>query len=170
MSHRLAPYVQLFAMNDFLFQRALGLVGEDQAGKRLDPSTNSFEGLAAHLLISRQSLAEALGLHPTPLPFEGLGEGTEAGFGGSESFPSLDTLRGAWSQLGTTLLTGLTDVDDATLAQQSPMDIPGIENADLADFSALNVVHESYHIGQLGLIAKAVSGSGVMSPDASAPV
>lgn len=167
MSHRLAPYVKPFGLNDALFERALSLVPQDRAGTRLDPATNTFQGLAAHLVMARHGLAEALGLSPAPLPFHGLGEGFEAGFVEVDVFPTLETLAGSWRELGATLASGLPEVGDETLAQPSPFPIPGLEESTLGDFAALNVVHESYHVGQMGLIAKSVSGEGVIPPPES---
>ena len=164
MSHRLASSALHFGLNDFLFERALALVPQERAETRLDPQTNSFQGLVAHLVMSRHGLAELLGLSPKPLPFHGLGEGTESGFVEVDVFPSLETLSAAWRELSGTLQRGLSEVSDETLSQPSPFPLPGMDDATVFEFAALNVVHEGYHVGQMGLIAKSVSGEGVIPP------
>ena len=47
------------------------------------------------------------------------------------------------------------------LAKASPIPIPG-DNPTLADLLAFLTMHETYHIGQMGLLKKSMGGSRVM--------
>ena len=55
----------------------------------------------------------------------------------------------------------LPNVSEETLAAPSPFPIPG-DNQTLGDLLAFLTMHESYHIGQLGLIKKSMTGKRIM--------
>ncbi len=164
MTNPLAPYLAPFAINDWLYGSALAAIPEAGADRRLDERTNSARGIALHLLVARHSLATLLGGGPEPLPWKDLGEDVQAGFTASGERPPLAAVLQAWQRLEPAFRRALSNPDRVRLGDPSPMPIPGNPKATLVDFALLNTVHESYHLGQLGLIAKAMTGKGIMTP------
>ncbi|MEZ6194745.1 MAG: DinB family protein [Planctomycetota bacterium] len=162
MSHPLAPYLPAFGFATKLVGDAIAAVDEGQARGRLATGLNSYRGVIAHLVIARHGLCELLDIEVEPLPFGGIGEGFDAGFVEGPEFPSLETLGKVWAEISPALLGGLTGVSEAALRRPSPIPIPGHADADAEAFAGLNVVHESYHAGQLGLMAKAFTGQGLL--------
>lgn len=161
MSHPLSSCVPLFAMSGFLCSSALREIPEAQADRRLHAGTNSARGLAVHLAMARHGMAQLLGARLDPLPWKDVGEGFEAGFKPGAALPSMATLAEVWAALDRRYPEILLGASAAALAAPSPLPIPGKAAPTVADFAALNVVHESYHTGQLGLLAKAINGKGL---------
>lgn len=162
MSSELSPYVALFGMNDFLFERALDGFPQSKAAERLAANTNSFRGMAAHLTMARHSLCRLLGQDVPDLGWPGLGEGYDSGFVDASDFPTLGTIVSRWRELSAMLRKGLENASAEALSAPSPIPIPGLDDAKVTDFARLNVVHESYHIGQLGLLKKALTSKSVI--------
>jgi hypothetical protein len=166
MAHVLAPYVTPFALNDWLFDTALKAIPEREADRRLDGGVNTARGIAVHALAARHSLCRLLDGKVDPLPWSDVGEGFETGFKQGGDQPRLAIVLEAWQRLAKRLPGCLLGASDEVLARPSPLPVQGVSQPTLADFAAVNIVHESYHLGQLGLIAKAVSGKGIMVPAA----
>lgn len=164
MTTTLAPHLQSFAINDWMLETALRTIPEAAADRRIDPATNPARNIALHLLAARHGLCAMLGGSPAPLPWPNLGQDTKAGFGADAPRPALAAILEAWLALAPRFQSSLRDANATTLAAPSPMPIPGVTNPTLAQFAPLNVVHESYHLGQLGLIAKVVTGRGILNP------
>jgi len=163
MSSPLAPYVPLFAIHDWIFATALGAIPEAEADRRLDARTNSARSLAVHLTMARHGLCRLLGAD-LPAPWSDVGEGTQAGFVAGGRRPPLTEVLAAWQRISPVLRERFLGATPEVLARPSPLQIPGLEKPTARDFAALNVVHEGYHLGQLGMLSKAITGRGVMSP------
>ncbi len=164
MSKPLAPYLSSFAMNAWLFGAAVRVIPEPDADRRLHDRTNTARGIAVHLAGARHSLCKLLGAEIDPLPWSDVGEGFETGFKAGGEKPRLATVLEAWARIEERFAESLLAASGAVLDRASPLPIPGIAEPTVADFVALNVVHESYHVGQLGMIAKALTGKGIMGP------
>jgi len=168
VTNALSPHLSAFAINDWMFERALTTIPESAGDRRLDPSTNPARAIALHLLAARHSLCSLLGAPPAPLPWskEQMGEGTQAGYQPSGPKPSLGELVTLWRRLSPHFHATLGGASASTLGAPSPMPIPGVANATVGDFAKLNVVHECYHLGQIGMLTKAITGKRVLQPDA----
>jgi uncharacterized damage-inducible protein DinB len=151
-----------FGMNDFMYNQALTRVTEDQASYKISENTNSFRGIAAHLLISRHHLGNLCDMSFAPLPWTDIGEMMDAGFIESENFPKLSELLEKWQEVTPVFVKNLPQLPDELVNSDSPFKMPNINT--LGDFIKLNALHESYHMGQLGLIVRELTGVGIMSP------
>lgn len=164
MTQRLAPHLAAFGLNDALLAGALRAIPEHAADVRLDERTQPARNVAVHMLASRHALCARLGGHPEPLPWTGVGEAFEAGFLPDGPRPRLAAILDAWNRLAPRFRESLLAASAEVLAQPSPLPVPGLPQPTLADFVGVNVVHESYHLGQIGLLAKAITGKGIMTP------
>lgn len=59
------------------------------------------------------------------------------------------------------LMAELASVPEDVLAEPSPFEIPG-EGQTMRDLLAFMAMHETYHIGQMGILKKSMGGPGVM--------
>ena len=59
------------------------------------------------------------------------------------------------------LMAALPGISEETLAGPAPLLIPG-DNPTVRDQMAFLTMHESYHLGQLGLLKKSMGGKGIM--------
>ena len=101
MTKKFEDILPSFGMNDWLFNSALDGISEDNATFRLSDNTNTFRGIAAHLVIAKQNLGKMtdMGLDPLPSPWEELGEMFEGGFVESDNFPTLNEILTEWQKL-----------------------------------------------------------------------
>lgn len=164
MSHPLTPFHGSFAFNEWLFDSAVKALNESNADRRLSNSTNTPRGIAVHLVVSRHSLLRLLGADIPELPWKDVGEKFEAGFKVDGEKPRLDVILQSWDRLKPVLADRMHQTPQQILTQASPMPVPGVPNATVTDFAKLNVIHESYHLGQLGLLVKDITGKGIMTP------
>jgi len=145
---RLTPIVSEF----------LGKVTPEQATQRLHPHTNSLHWIAAHLTLARSLIAELCGAG-VELPGwrREFGRGVEPG--DPSTFPKISEIKSKWDELSPALLTSLAEITDERLDAPKPqgLSLPG---ESVGDVIGLLSIHDSYHVGQLGLFQKAISGEG----------
>ena len=153
MDPRLTPLAETLRLNSRLYRNCLAGFRDEQAQKRPSGAgpTNSAAFVAAHLVDSRYYLLDLLGVkQPSPL------KGAPKGFNDIDqviAFPPLSEIQAAWTAAGEALDRQLGLVNTATL--DAPLD-PGfpIERKSLLGVLVFLVQHESYHLGQLGLLRK----------------
>ena len=161
MSHQLTEILKAFTMNFDMFNVIVRNVPEDKSATKLHNSTNEFRRIALHLLISRHHLADLLEMELESLPWDNLGEGMMAGFLPETTPPALNNILDEWQKCSLILHDNLLTVSDDILSRSCPFPLPGNPDAKLGDFVAVSVIHEGYHIGQLGMIMKAVTGKSI---------
>ena len=147
----LAPLAAVFALNTRLFENCLDGIAEAEAERRLGEQVNSVGFIAAHLVDTRAWMIRYLG-GDEPAPFGGA-----VAYGSSidtvARVPSLDESLDAWDEISERLETRLATCTADQLAAQSRERFPGVPPTVL-DGVAFLLEHESYHLGQLGLLRK----------------
>ena len=150
MDPRIAPFYAGYRMNTRLLFQLFEDVEEDLARERPEGRANSMEFLAMHLIEARSFLLGLLG-NPVAAPFPEL-ESIRS-IDQLEAYPPLEEVLTAWRASGARLDDALVEIGTEDLDADSPQAFP------LADGSVLGGVaflfqHESYHLGQLGLIRR----------------
>jgi uncharacterized damage-inducible protein DinB len=153
MDPRLSPLADMLRLNSRLYRNCLAGLTDEQA--RVRPAgpgpTNNAAFVAAHLVDSRYYLLSVLGVtEPSPL------KGATGGFNDISqvtAFPPLTEIQAAWNTAGDTLGRRLGSVTAAEL--DAPLD-PGfpVEPKSMLGVLTFMMQHESYHLGQLGLLRK----------------
>ncbi len=151
MIQALAPMAAVFALNSRLLENCLDGVTEAEAQGRPNDRSNSVAFIAAHLVNTRAWMIRYLG-GDEPEPFGGaLAYGTA--IDSAARVPSLDETLDAWDEISERLETRLATCTAAQLAAPSPEQFPGVPPSVLDGLGFL-LQHESYHLGQLGLLRK----------------
>jgi uncharacterized damage-inducible protein DinB len=148
-----APLLLIFSINTNLLSRVLdGLSPEDfvrPAGER----NNCIAWVAGHVLQTRAQMLTLLGA-----PFD-IGWGSDFGRGAvppsEDRYPSRERMQEVAAELGARLRTCLSSLDEETLAAAAKgPQLPGVTStAEQVGFFAM---HDSYHVGQLGFMRKAL--------------
>jgi len=153
MDPRLQPLAHTLELNTRLVLNCLAGVDDPAARRRITPDTNSMAFLLAHLADARHFLADALGA-PLPNPLA-----DQLKYGKSEDevgpLPELSRLVDAWQEISSHLVTALPDVSAERLDTPSATRFPIGDPTTLGTVAFL-VQHESYHLGQLGLLRRAL--------------
>ena len=141
----------IFNMNDRIFNSALEGISEEQSKGRITGHVNPVNWIASHTVWARYNTLMFLG-KPADNPYNGLFENFKA-YDVSLNYPSLSEIKNEWKKVSALLNDALGSVSEEHLAGDSPLKSP------IGDFTnggtiAFLAQHESYDIGQLGLLKK----------------
>ena len=151
MDPRILPLAETLRLNTRLFRNCLAGLADPEARERPSDSTNSAAFVAAHLADSRYYILSLLGgTQSSPL------KGAEGGFNDIakvSAYPPVTEILAAWSGVADLLDRRLKTMTTAQL--DAPLD-PGfpLDNKSLLGVLTFMVQHDSYHLGQLGLLRK----------------
>lgn len=147
-----APIATIFAANDDLALRALDGLTPQQMWEAPTNRDNAMLWLAGHLVQTRTQL---LGL---------LGESFDTGWGDRfnrgasvgdpDGYPARDEIERVMRNVSRRLQSRLAMLSDVQLAEPPAAAIPGVKT--IADQVGLFAFHDSYHVGQMGFIRKAL--------------
>ncbi len=141
----------IFNMNSRLFTNALKDVTEEQARERIKGHVNPLTWIAAHTVWARYNALMFLGA-TVENPYNSLFENFKA-YDSSLEYPSLEQIKDEWKKVSGLLNNAVSSVSEEHLAADSPIKSP------IGDFTnggtiAFLAQHESYDIGQMGLLKK----------------
>ncbi len=156
------PTVTILGYNTWLFGNAVKDVPQDKAGHRISENTNALDRLAGHVTIGRHGIAAMLRIEVPEVawgPFAEFGQGIQ--FDGNRPVPPLADIAAHFDRVTGLLMAGLPDVPESLLDSPATFGIPG-EDPTMRDQLAFMTMHETYHIGQMGLLKKDLGGKGLM--------
>lgn len=149
----------ILAMNDSLADRAFLGVKPEHLWTQPTPQTNSMLWIYGHMAVVRGRLLNALGDGYD----SGLGDvfGRGAALKDPAAYPSRETIVVASRSVNARLFATLAALSDADLSQpaKGPMP-PSVQT--LGDQIAFIAMHDSYHVGQLAYVRKALGYPGVV--------
>lgn len=148
----------IFNMNERLFMNALDGVTDEQAMERISDHNNPLIWIAAHTAWARYNMLAFLG-KPAKNPFEGRFENFKP-YDSSDEYPKLEKIKEEWKKSSKLLKEALEATTEEHLAGDSPLKSP------IGDFTnggtiAFLAQHESYDIGQMGLLKKYFTKEGM---------
>jgi uncharacterized damage-inducible protein DinB len=151
MDARLEPLAALFDLNTDLALNCLDGIDDDAARHQAAPGLNSMTFILAHVTDSRYYLAAWLG-QPIDNPLSAALKDARA-IADAGPLPGVDELRNHWQHISSHLGATFATTPPELLNESSPQRFP------IADSSRLGAIaflaqHESYHIGQLGLLRR----------------
>lgn len=153
MDPRLAPLAHTLSLNTRLLQNCLAGIDDSLARRRVTPGTNSMAFLVAHLTDARHFLADLLGV-PLANPLAAIVE-----YGRSQDdigeLPALADLLAMWQRIGAHLDEFLPSVTSERLDVEAGPRFPIADRTVLGSVAFL-VQHDSYHLGQLSLLRRAL--------------
>jgi uncharacterized damage-inducible protein DinB len=148
-----APLSMIFAANDMLLHRALDGISKADLWHRPTDKTNAILWVAGHAVQTRTVVLQILGE-----PFDtGWGNLFERGAELQEQglYPTCEEVERVAREINSRLLAKLASLDEHELNAAIPKPIgPGVKT--LAEQIAFFALHDSYHIGQLAYIRKAL--------------
>ena len=153
MDPRLAPLYEIFKVTSRHFLNALDGMDDDQAGWRAAEDTNSAAFIALHLVQSRHFIARAMGLELED-PFAAMTKGRRS-IADMQGLPALEELRAEWKRVTGELRVRFGTISPAELDKDTGTGLP-LDDKRVLNVVAFLMMHEGYHIGQLGLIRKQV--------------
>lgn len=152
MPAALRPSYDIFRLNTRLFSNVLEGVTPELATQRLTDSTNSLVWMAGHLLSTRYLICQLLG-NAVKDPYASyFGKGAAIR---NMEYPNIGELLANWEEHSADLLSCLQKQDAAALEAPSPSRYP-VSDDTMAGMLAFFAQHESYHLGQMAFLRKAL--------------
>ena len=151
MNSPIYPLELILKLNTRLFMNTLAGVNELQSEKRISEHNNSLKWIATHTVWARYNLLAFLG-KPDKNPYSQLFEKFRA-YDPSDSYPTLQELKDEWQKASSLLEAALKSVTSEQLAAESSFKGPVGDQTNLGALAFLTQ-HESYDVGQLGLLKK----------------
>jgi hypothetical protein len=142
----------IFNLNTRLFLNALDGISEEQAKERISDHNNPLCWIAVHTVWARYNACAMLGKPPAKNPYDGLFEGFKP-FDPDYKYASLAEIKEEWKKASELLKEGLATVTEEHLAADCPFKSPIGDNS-FGGTIAFFAQHESYDIGQVGLLKK----------------
>jgi len=153
MNPALAPVAEIYALNTTLLVNCFTGVSDAQAAARVLAGANSMAFVAVHVIDARFHAAALLGrTAPNPL---------EATLGAVEriedvtSLPTVGQFLDMWESISAHLADAFETASSDRLAAPGPRLFPVRDGSVLGALTFL-AQHESYHVGQLALVRKAL--------------
>jgi hypothetical protein len=159
MDASLATTLGLMKISDGLFLKATADLSRAQGLESIGPHANPLVWIAAHLASARVGLAQLAGLERERPWGTRFARGTEVG--DTEALPALHEIRVVWQDVTTALNERLPALTPAELDAPSPRQLP-VDDRSVRGALAFLAYHESYHIGQMALIRKALGLGGLV--------
>ena len=141
----------IFNLNTRLFHNTLAGVSEEQSEERISGHSNSFKWIATHTVWARYNTLMFLG-KPAQNPYPGLFEQFKP-YDPADKYPSLKEIKNEWQKAAELLKEALSSTSEEVIAADSPLKSPIGDNT-MGGTVAFFAQHESYDIGQLGLLKK----------------
>ena len=152
------PVAFIFASNDSVADRAFAGVKPDDLWTRPTPQTNSMLWIFAHMAAVRGRLLNLLGDN-YDAGLDAFGRGAEVQ--DQNTYPSREKINEASREVNARLFAKLASLTDADLAKDATGPVPPSVKT-VADRIAFMAMHDSYHVGQLGYVRKALGLPGVV--------
>jgi uncharacterized protein YndB with AHSA1/START domain/uncharacterized damage-inducible protein DinB len=154
-----APVAFILAGNDSLADRTFAGVAADDLWKRPTPNTNGMLWIFGHMAVVRARMLAALGEEFDP----GLGDlfGRGATLQDAAAYPSREKINEASREVNRRLFAKLATLTDADLSKPAQGPKPYFVQT-VGEQIAFFALHDSYHVGQLGYVRKALGLSGVV--------
>ena len=150
MSELILPVVTLFRFNSELLSLTLADVSPEGANRRLkEGQGSSIAYLTGHLMSSRYGLMKTLGA-AREKPFKEL-FGAGVGSKDAPDYPPFDKLRKSWTDTSKRFHAALDAIDAEQALAPGPDSFP-IPDQTLRGNLTFIAWHESYHVGQIGIM------------------
>jgi uncharacterized protein YndB with AHSA1/START domain len=154
-----APVAFILGGNDSLADRTFLGVAPDDLWKRPTPNTNGMLWIYGHMAVVRGRMLAALGEEFDP----GLGDafGRGASLQDTSTYPTREKIFEASREVNRRLFAKLAALTEADLAKPAQGPKPNFVQT-VGEQIAFFALHDSYHVGQLGYVRKALGLPGVV--------
>ena len=153
-----APIAMIFSVNDALVSQALDGLTHEELWHAPTDRNNAMLWIAGHVVQTRAMVLQLLG-EPVDT---GWGSVFDRGatIGEADRYPTRDEIERVMRDISPRLHAKLVSLDDAELAGPATMPLPGAKT--IADQLAFFALHDTYHVGQMAYIRKALGYPGLV--------
>ncbi|WP_263351196.1 DinB family protein [Acidicapsa acidisoli] len=152
-SRAAAPIARMYRINEFFFAQALDGLTDTDLWRRPAENGNPMFWIAGHMVDTRALVPKALG-EEFELPWQDQFK-RYSKISDPSGYPDIALIRSTMARIGDRISVLLAEVDDEQLSQAATG--VGVPNAKtLMDEISQLAWHDSYHLGQMGYLRKAL--------------
>lgn len=136
-------------------------IKSEDGSKIISENTNSLEWLADHLIVGRYRNIVRLGQQAEPYKYldtfvdQTLPPSNFSAFDRNKKYPGLTECTQEWSKYSKIFIDTLKSADEIFLKTEMPLGVP-TGGKTIEDLLTFVVLHETFHIGQMSIIRKAL--------------
>ncbi|HJO26372.1 MAG TPA: DinB family protein [Planctomycetota bacterium] len=151
-AHPLQLFADLYKFNNQLLATVSDGFEETDWLHTAGAGGNTAHWILGHLAAARRYLARRLGLLETAEPWE---DAFDIGVTPADpkTYPSIEDLTVKFNEAGEILAASLATVSSTTLAKKLDEPLPD-GSTDLAGMARFFYMHDTYHLGQIGLLRR----------------
>ncbi len=161
---KLAHFLTIqFRYTTNLFKLSLDGLTEEDGLRQPQPAGNCANWVAGHLTNSRLGTLKLLGQKPPvdPAPYARYQRSSDP-LTAADGALTLERIRHDFAATGDALAAGLAALTDEAIAAPAPYSPTGNADETIGTLLIMLVFHESYHVGQLGLLRRLAGAEGVI--------
>jgi len=150
-----------YDLHDVLFNNAIDNINDDEANKCIVEPLNSIKWLAGHLLWAQRSLIR-IGGAQVEIPWTGhfltaQGSTEEERKMPKGEFPTIEQIRNKWNETSVAIREGLANLPEEALNAviEGRHPVTPFDNTVAGLWAFIND-HQAYHIGQIGILRRAL--------------
>jgi uncharacterized damage-inducible protein DinB len=147
----------IFRMNTKLFIDCMEGVTEEQSNIRISSETNSIKWVAAHIIWARYNASSLMGNPPFNNPFTGLFENfrpTQE----QDDYKSVIEIKEEWEKASVLLESSFLKIEQDFWGKEAPIKLSFVGDDSNAGLITFLAQHESFHLGQLAILKKNITG------------
>ncbi len=148
-----------------VFEKNVGDVSHEESLARPEEGGNCLNWVVGHLTRTRNMALGTMG-QKSPYPmsdFDPYDERTGVSFNRQNALP-IEELRRRYSAMQEPLVKAISAMPAELLASKPPRNMTGDPNETVGSNLATFVFHESYHVGQTGVLRRVAGKPGVIKP------
>jgi uncharacterized damage-inducible protein DinB len=148
-----------------VLERNIGDVSQEESLARPDQGGSCLNWVVGHLIRTRNMALGSMGQRP-PFPMEEFAAYDDRGGVGfsEETAIPIDELRRRYQAMQEPLVQAIQAMPPEVLAGRPPRNLTGDPNETVGSNLATFVFHESYHVGQTGVLRRVAGKLGVIKP------
>jgi uncharacterized damage-inducible protein DinB len=150
-----------YDLHDVLFNNVIDNINDDESNACIIEPLNNIKWLAGHLLWAQRNLVR-IGGAQVEIPWTGhfltvQGSTAEERNMPKGEFPTIEQIRDKWNETSPAIRTGLANLPDAVLNSviEAKHPIAPFDDTVAGMWAFIND-HQSYHIGQIGILRRAL--------------
>ena len=147
----------IFRLNTKLFINCIEGITEEQSNATISSDTNSIKWVAAHIIWARYNASSIMGNPPANNPYIGLFEDFRP-TNKEDDYKTITEIKEEWKKASDLLENSFSKIEPDFWEKEAPIKFPLLGDDSNAGLITFFAQHESFHLGQLAILKKAIVG------------
>ena len=147
----------IFNLNTKLLTNCIEGITEEQSNATISTETNSIKWVAAHIIWARYNACSIMGNPPANNPYIGLFEDYRP-TNKDDDYKTLAVIKEEWRKASNLIENSFSKIELDFWGKEASIKFPFLGDDSNAGLITFFAQHESFHLGQLAILKKAIIG------------